>query len=124
MFSIDGKVIFNPNVQIAHLPEPDAPCPNGMNLVASGWGTYPLWGNSVPFFEYGSIKLGELEHKFLWAVKQKCVDIENCNKHNDPNMTVNPDKIMCVAGPSSGGINGPFYGDSGGNEFTILFHTF
>ena len=119
MFSIDRKVILNPNVQIAHLPEPNAPCPNGMSLVASGWGTYPVWGNSVPFFDYGSIKLAELEHKFLWSVKQKCVDVENCNKHIkdlDPNTTLYSDSIMCVVGPSSGGINGPFYGDSGGNE--------
>ena len=104
-------------MQIAQLPEPDAPCPNGMNLVASGWGTYPEWGNIVPSLDHSSVQLVKLEHKFLWAVKQKCVDMENCNKHlTVNNRKINPESVICVVGPGSGGINGPYFGDSGGNE--------
>ena len=104
-------------MQIAQLPKQDAPCPNGMNLVASGWGTYPEWGNIVPFLDHRPVQLVKLQHKFLWAVKQRCVDMENCNKHvAEYNVTVNPDSVMCVVGPGSGGIDGPYFGDSGGTE--------
>merc|ERR1719167_1520656 len=85
-----------------------------MNLVASGWGAYAAWGESVPYFDYGSIMLGELPHKFLWAVKQKCVDMEQCNNViKKLNFTID-DSLLCVVGPGSGGINGALFGDSGG----------
>lgn len=118
MFTLDEQVTLNPNVQIAHLPEPDAPCPNGMNLVVSGWGTYPAWNNSDPLLDYGPNMLGVQSHQFLWAVKQQCVDKEDCKKHykfGDVTLDI-PDSILCVVGPRTGGINGPYLGDSGGTE--------
>ena len=116
LLAIDGKVNLSQNAQVALLPEADAPCPDGMNLVASGWGAYAAWGESVPYFDYGSILLGELPHKFLWAVKQKCVDMEQCNNNNlvkKFNFTID-DSLLCIVGPGSGGINGALFGDSGG----------
>ena len=100
------------------MPEPDAPCPDGMNLVVSGWGAYPAWGDSVPELNYGSIVLGRPSHKFLWAVKQKCIDKEDCKKYyTRDNVTIPfPDSILCAVGPGTGGINGPYKGDSGGTE--------
>ena len=118
MFALDRKVDLNQNVQIALLPESDEPCPDGMNLVVSGWGAYPAWGDSVPENNYGSIVLGRPSHKFLWAVKQKCLDKEDCKKaykFGDQTLPV-PDSVLCVVGPRTGGINGPFFGDSGGTE--------
>ena len=114
LLAIDGKVILNQNAQVAQLPEADAPCPNGMNLVTSGWGAYATWGDSVPYFDYGSIMLGKLPHKFLWAVKQKCVDIEQCNNLiKNFNVTID-DSLICVVEPGTDGINGALFGDSGG----------
>ena len=100
------------------MPEPDAPCPNGMNLVIAGWGTYVEWGPSVPDLNYSPIMFGVSDHKFLWAVKHKCVDKEHCTKHyKRDNITIQfSDKILCVVGPRTGAINGPFKGDSGGTE--------
>ena len=117
LYVLDRKVSLTQSVQIAHLPELDAPCPDGMNLVVSGWGTYAAWGDFVPELN-GSKVLGTQSHKFLWAVKQKCVDKEQCNKqYKKIDQTLEfPDSLLCVVGPGTGGINGPFYGDSGGTE--------
>ena len=116
LLAIDGKVNLSQNAQVALLPEADAPCPDGMNLVASGWGMYAAWGESVPYFDYGSMVLGKLSHKFLWAVKQKCVDMEQCNNlFKKLNLTID-DSLLCIVGPGSGGINGILSGDSGGDS--------
>ena len=101
------------------MPEPDAPCPDGMNLVVSGWGTYLEWGQSVPDLNHSPMMFGAVDHKFLWAVKHKCVNKEHCTKHlkERANETIEfSDTILCVVGPGTGGINGPFKGDSGGTE--------
>ena len=118
LFTLDRNVTLNQKAQIALLPLPDAPCPDGMNLVVSGWGTYMAWGNSLPELDYGSEVIGRQNHKFLWAVKQKCVHKEHCKKlYESRNMTQDiPDSLLCVVGPRTGGINGPFEGDSGGTE--------
>ena len=117
LLATDRKVILDQKVQIANLPEPDAPCPNGMNLVVSGWGAYVVWGDSVPDLDHGSIVVGEPSHKFLWAVKQKCVDKEHCEKlYKLYNRTEPfPESFLCVVGPRTSGINGPYEGDSGGS---------
>ena len=101
------------------MPEPDAPCPDGMNLVVSGWGTYLEWGQSVPDLNHSPMMFGAVDHKFLWAVKHKCVSKEHCTRHYYQlgNTTILfSDTILCIVGPGTGGINGPYKGDSGGTE--------
>ena len=126
LLALERPAKLNPRVQIADLPESDAPCPEGMNLVVSGWGTYIEWGKPIPGLDYYPIMLGAPAHKFLWAVKQKCVDKKYCKKHYARanarlselyNFTIPyPDSILCVVGPRTGGINGAYKGDSGGTE--------
>ena len=38
LLALERPAKLNPRVKIADLPESDAPCPEGMNLVVSGWG--------------------------------------------------------------------------------------
>ena len=119
LIAVDRKVTLNQKVQIARLPNPDAPCPDGMNLVVAGWGAYVVWGDSAPDLDYRPIVMGEPSHEYLWAVKQKCLDKEDCDKkiYKLNNVTIPfPDSVLCSVGPRTSGLNGPYAGDSGGTE--------
>ena len=118
LLALDGKAILNRNVQKAILPEPNSSCPDGMSLIVSGWGAYAVWEESVPYLDYYPIYLATSKHSFLWAVKQKCVDIERCQYFatNIERTLYNPETFLCVAGPCYGVNNGAFKGDSGGTQ--------
>ena len=106
--ALENEAVIDTNVQIAKLPQPNVPCPNGMNMVVSGWGKFVFWASSEPF-DY----LEDGEHKFLWAVKQKCVatDFRKCGENARD--LIDPDTLICGIGPDFGtGMNGPFKGDS------------
>ena len=101
---------MNPNVQVVSLPSPNAPCPAGRNLVISGWGSYIIWDKS----ETASVILGKVEHKFLWALKQRCGDLHECGEYTK--LLNDSGSLMCAVGPSTS-RNGPYKGDSGGKNF-------
>ena len=88
------------NVKIAHLPEPDAPCPSGKNLIVSGWGRRLVW--------VGPNAVKAIKNRFLWAVKQECVDIDRCDAYQGDKKAA-----LCV-GDLSEPRNSAFVGDSGG----------
>ena len=83
-----------------------------MNLVISGWGDYAIWDKheSVP------VMLAQPKHKFLWALKQKCGEPHECVPANVLN---DSSSLMCGIAPSTA-RNGPFHGDSGGINSSIL----
>ena len=88
------------NVKIANLPAPDASCQAlGKNLIVSGWGDIIVWDTP-----------NEVRHesnRFLWAVKQECLDITQCGYY-----TGDKKDALC-AGDLSESRNGAFEGDSG-----------
>ena len=89
------------NVQIVSLPPPDTSCPSGKELIVSGWGKTTVWGlvdNDVT----------HRYNRFLWAVKQECVDIDECTAYEGDKVAV-----LCV-GDLKEPRNGAFHGDSGG----------
>ena len=88
------------NVKIAHLPEPDARCPSGKNLIASGWGQRVVW--------VGPNAVEIKDNRFLWAVKQECVDIDQCDAYQG-----DKEAALCVSDLSEP-RNSVFFGDSGG----------
>ena len=69
-------------------------------MIVSGWGRRVVWvsPNAV-----------ERKHnRFLWAVKQECVDIDQCNAYQG-----DKEAALCV-GDLSKPRNSVFQGDSGG----------
>ena len=98
------------NVKIAHLPEPDAPCPTGKNLIASGWGKRVLW--------VGPDNVEEKYNRFLWAVEQECVDMDQCDAYQG-----DKESALCV-GDLSEPRNSVYYGDSGGIKIIKRFCSF
>ena len=113
ILALERSAILNQYVQVATLPRQNAPTPSGMKLVAAGWGYSSILGEA--FVDY-SLQLKEKPHKFLWAVKQKSVEIERCTHYgirNLKNSTYEPGSVICGASPETG-MSGPFHGDSGG----------
>ena len=89
-------VIPNNNIQIAHLPEDDAPCPPNKELILSGWGR--------DFYNFAR------PQDKLWAVKQECFNVtKECTIY-----TGDPDLVLCI-GDKEQSLNSGCFGDSGGN---------
>ena len=88
------------SVKIAHLPSPDAQCPTKKELVVSGWGRTLVWEGS----NHTTIR----DNRFLWAVKQQCVSIDECESY-----VGNKKDVLCVTDLSDP-RNSAFVGDSGG----------
>ena len=88
---------MNKNVQLANLPEPDALCPTGKVMIASGWG-YDMFRNRTYW-----------KREKLWAVKQQCLDISKCPLY------VGDQKYALCAGDPDEPRNSACNGDSGGN---------
>ena len=100
------KVSYNDRIKKAYLPSVRSSCPSDKTLVVSGWGD--------PVGYFGESLLHWFEHRFLWSVKQRCLDVEGClDIDEDGQIFGNPDALLCATG-SSNGINSPFFGDSGG----------
>ena len=101
------KVSFNERIKKAYLPSPNSACPSDKILITSGW------GNPVGYF--GHSLLHRFEHRFLWAVRQRCIDdLDRCLDLIPGGVpSRNPDAIICAVG-SDNGINAPHHGDSGG----------
>ena len=88
-------MIPNNYIQIANLPEEDAPCPPNKDLILSGWGrdVYNLTRSLDK----------------LWAVKQQCFNVtKECTIY-----TGDPDLVLCV-GDKEQTLNSGCNGDSGG----------
>ena len=98
--------ILTENVKIAYLPSPDASCQTlGNNLVVSGWGASIIWisPNGVPDYFFR-------QNRFLWAVKQQCLDTTQCQYYEGDQADA-----LCV-GDLSESRNSAFKGDSGGKS--------
>ena len=92
--------VLTRNVRVAHLPLPDAPCPSGKELIISGWGSSLIWSPDNT--------MRQRRNRFLWAVKQQCVNADQCDKYvGDKNA------VLCVTDLSNT-KNSAFVGDSGG----------
>ena len=88
------------NVQIVNLPAPDASCRGlGKNLIVSGWGKSIIWDNPN--------EVHYRNNRFLWAVKQECLDITECDLY-----TGDEKDVLCI-GDLSESRNSVFKGDSG-----------
>ena len=98
--------VLNNNVQLAKLPPLGVYCPTEGALIVSGWGNEIL--RNVDEFDI----IARNEHRYLWAVKQTCVDIDQCTAH-----TGNQDAIICTKGPTDR-RDSACHGDSGGNFIT------
>ena len=96
------KVVLSKNIQLAYLPEENAPCPKGRSLILSGWGD----DKSRP---YRSLR-------YLWAVKQECLNITEC-----PYYIGKEDVMLCV-GDSENSLNSGCNGDSGGK--VVFYFTY
>ena len=95
--------VLNNNVQLAKLPPLGVYCPTEGALIASGWGAEII--RKTGGFEI----IGKKNHRYLWAVKQNCVDIGQCTRH-----TGNKDAIICTKGPTDA-RDGACYG--------VLYHS-
>ena len=98
--SSNQKMLLTRNVRLAHLPLPDAPCPPGRELIVSGWGTVAIW--------LGQTIVEERENRFLWAVKQECVNVNECDAYKG-----DKDALLCTTALSDS-RNTATSGDSGG----------
>ena len=105
--SVKKPASLSENVKIAHLPEPDTPCPSGQNLIASGWGKRVIW--------VGSNAVETKCNRFLCAVKEECVDIDQCNAYQG-----DKEAALCV-GELSEPRSFVFRGDSGGIKRIKIF---
>ena len=65
-------------------------------MIVSGWGM--------------DIQVGTDRHRYLWAVRQECLDIDQCPAYDG-----DPSVVLCV-GDSTVPQNSACHGDSGGNE--------
>ena len=98
------------NIKIANLPSPDASCQTlGNNLVVSGWGKSIIWKNDP----YGVPDYFFRQNRFLWAVKQQCLDATQCENYEGDQADA-----LCV-GDLSESRNSAYRGDSGGKNSVI-----
>ena len=93
---LERAFILNKNVQVAELPSIGPYCPSGETLFVSGWGRERQSSNYI-------------QHQYLWAVKQNCVDIDKCTSYNGER-----DAIICAGGPKDL-RDTSCIGDSGGD---------
>ena len=103
--------ILNENVRVVNLPKEGEKCPPGKVLIVSGWGEDGS-GVSLPGAKV-------LRHRYLWAVKQECVDVEMCTIYhgNDKNA------VLCVTDKEQSS-NSACHGDSGGKGISVNIRMF
>ena len=97
---LEKHITTNNIIKIAKLPQRDAKCPPGNNLVVSGWGA-----------DYTS----DRPTNKLWAVLQTCLPIDRC-----PSLGDERDKYTFCAGNLKNETNTICFGDSGGNTFDCI----
>ena len=90
--------ILSDNVQLASLPRINQDCPPGNSLTLSGWGKDPYQKE---------------DHHILWAVKQECLDVGECDRFDS---LKDKDLVLCV-GDKRDPRNSGYRGDSGGKIF-------
>ena len=101
IFVLKEDVTLNDNVMVVNLPKEDANCSLGKELIVSGWG----------IDEYQGVG----KHRYLWAVKQQCIDVSECTRY-----TGDPKAVLCVSDPEQP-ANSACHADSGGNnKFVII----
>ena len=95
------------NVRVAHLPLPDAPCPSGKQLVVSGWGRTLTWSGQGT---HKITHIRERKNRFLWAVKQECVNANQCELYSG-----DKNAVLCITDLGNT-KNAAYVGDSGGKH--------
>jgi hypothetical protein len=91
---------LNEKVQVAKLPPIGNSCPFGETLIASGWGKER---------KGSGIGLDLIYHRYVWAVKQKCIDVDKCTRY-----VGDKDAVICAGGLTDD-RDTACYLDSGGN---------
>ena len=99
---------LNEKIQVAKLPPIGASCPFGETLISSGWGRERLNGNSGPF------GIRTKKHQYLWAVKQRCIDVDQCTRYLG-----DKDAVICAGGLTDE-RDTSCAGDSGGDCLNII----
>ena len=99
-------VVLTRNIKVAHLPLPEAPCPPGKQLIVSGWGRSLVWS--------GPNIVKDRTNRFLWAVKQQCVNVDECDLYSG-----DKNAVLCVTDLSNA-KNSAYRGDSGGMYLIIV----
>ena len=95
---------MNDKIALIQLPHENAGCPSGkMPFVISGWGVDRPKNLDVPFLQAPA-------SRFLQAVRQECLSINECIK-KDYHQAL----VWCV-GDSTNPQNAGCSGDSGGNS--------
>ena len=94
---LKDEIVLGDTIEIARLPEENAPCPKGRKLVVSGWGR--------------DVSQGLIRSRDkLWAVSQECINASSCPLMNETNPKTN---MLCIGDPENL-LNSACYGDSGG----------
>ena len=94
---LKDEIVPGDTIEIARLPEENAPCPNGKRLIVSGWGK-----------DMTRYMIRPLDN--LWAVSQECLNASSCPFLNDMDPKTN---MLCI-GDSENSLNSACMGDSGG----------
>ena len=102
---------LNNNIQVAMLPTIGEYCPFGEPLIVSGWGAEREPSRERRGRPPRSAAFNPIRHRFLWAVKQKCIDTAQCT-----NNYWDKDSIICAEGQKDI-RDSVCHGDSGGNVF-------
>ena len=101
---LEDEVKLNDKIALIELPKPNAGCPSGkMPFVASGWGRDRPKHPGVPLALISATR-------FLKAVRQECLSIDECKTYTDDSS-----HVFCVGDPKSP-TNSPCQGDSGGRK--------
>ena len=97
---LNENVTPNENVMVVNLPKENSNC-SGKEFIVSGWGIDRYRGVG--------------RHRYLWAVKQQCVNLSECTRY-----TGDPKAVLCVTDPEQP-ENSACHADSGGNnKFVII----
>ena len=106
---LDGKI------SVIKLPTENVSCPEGKNMIASGWGNTWLY-KYIP-----NLPLHYILPRFLMATKQNCLDVEtHCNGVLHTLSQELFENANICAGDLKSTKNGVCFGDSGGNHLNEL----
>ena len=95
---------LNDKVQVAKLPPIGEYCPFGGSLIVSGWGYERHPDTSLIY------PVSNKPRKYLWAVKQRCIDPDYCTAYRG-----DKGAVICAEGPVDARDSAACIRDIGGN---------
>ena len=108
---LEKEVVPNNKIQIASLPEENAACPTGKNMMISGWGDDPTRPDWI---------LSQAKPN-LYAVMQECLSPSKCPVLNYTSHQ--PNKNLICVGDAEDPSNSACVGDSGGKVYLNIFRS-